>query len=187
MNESVQASESMSPDSAWGTTSIDTAVAIRRYMQIQYEIAQLEREKEQLRDALAKELEGKVPMKWHAMVDGKPLLVTHKFKTVVRYDEPLLRERLGERYAEILEVDGVKLRKNRELVRPLLMPVLDRVGSPAAARVENAIRAGTLTVDAFRGAFQKTITPYISVRIETPPPAKPAVDMPFETSSSIKP
>ena len=64
-------------------------------------------------------------------------------------------------------------------VRPLLMPVLDRVGTPAAARVENAIRSGTLTVDAFRGAFQKTVTPYISVRIETSPPARPSADMPF--------
>ena len=179
MIESTPANENANPDSARGTATIDTAAAIRRYMQIQREIAQLEREKEQIRDVLAQELEGKAPTKWHTTVDGKPLVVTHQLKTVVRYDEPLLRERLGEKYAEILEIDGVKLRKNRELVRPLLMPVLDRVGSPAAARVENAIRTGTLTVDAFRGAFQKTVTPYISVRIETSPPVKPVTDMPF--------
>ena len=179
MIEGAQANERVIPDSAPGAPTIDTAVAIRRYMQIQREIAQLEREKEQLRDVLVKELEGKAPTKWHTTIDGKPLVVTHQLKTVVRYDEPLLRERLGEKYTEILEIDGVKLRKNREIVRPLLMPVLDRVGSPAPARVENAIRTGTLTVDAFRGAFQKTITPYISVRIETPPSAKPAADMPF--------
>ena len=62
---------------------------------------------------------------------------------------------------------------------PLLMPVMDTVGSPASARVENAIRTGTLTVEDFRGAFQKTMTPYIFVRIETAPPAKPSADMPF--------
>ena len=179
MNENVQASENANSDSMPSAPTIDTTAAIRRYMQIQREIAQLEREKEQLRDSLVKELEGKAPARWHTTVDGKPLVVTHQFKTVVRYDEPLLRERLGEKYAEILEVDGVKLRKNRELVRPLLMPVLDRVGTPAAARVENAIRTGTLTVDAFRGAFQKTVTPYISVRIENVAPVKPVTDMPF--------
>ena len=179
MIESAQASESASLDSASGAPSIDTAAAIRRYMQIQREIAQLEREREQLHDALVNELEGKAPTRWRTMVDGKHLVVTHQLKTVVRYDESLLRERLGERYAEILDIDGVKLRKNRELVRPLLMPVLNRVGSPTAARVENAIRTGALTVDAFRGAFQKTMTPYISVRIETTPCAKPAADMPF--------
>ena len=171
--------ESVISDPASGATSIDTAAAIRRYLQIQREIAQLEREKEQLRDSLVKELEGKAPTKWHTTIDGKPLVVTHQLKTAVRYDEPLLHERLGEKYAEILEIDGAKIRKNRELVRPLLMPVLDRVGTPASARVENAIRAGTLTVDDFRGAFQKTVTPYISVRIETMPSVKPVTDMPF--------
>lgn len=185
MNESVQANKSANPDSTRDTARIDTTAAIRRYMEIQREIAQLEREKERLRDSLAKELEGKVPAKWRTTVDGKPLVVTHQLKTVVRYDEPLLRERLGEKYVEILEVDGGKLRKNRELVRPLLMPVLERVGIPVAVRVENAIRTGALTVDAFRGAFQKTITPYVSVRIETTPPVKPPADMPFETSSPI--
>ena len=179
MTESVQVNESEIPGSVSDATPIDTDAAIRRYMQIQREIAQLEREKEQLRDSIVKELEGKTPTKWHTTVDGKPLLVTHQFKTVVRYDEPLLRERLGEKYAEILEIDGAKLRKNRELVRPLLMPVLDTVGSPASARVENAIRTGALAVEDFRGAFQKTMTPYISVRIETAPPAKPSADMPF--------
>lgn len=179
MIESAQTSESAAPNAASDATPIDTDAAIRRYMQIQREIAQLEREKEQLRDSLVQELEGKTPTKWHTTVDGKPILVTHQFRTVIRYDESVLRERLGEKYAEILEVDGAKLRKNRELVRPLLMPVLDTVGSPVSARVENAIRTGTLTVEDFRGAFQKTMTPYISVRIETAPPAKPAADMPF--------
>ena len=74
----------------------------------------------------------------------------------------------------VLIMLGIKRVENRGA-----MPVLDRVGSPAAARVENAIRTGTLTVDAFRGAFQKTVTPYISVRIETSPPVKPVTDMPF--------
>lgn len=157
----------------------ETAASIRRYMEIQREMARLEKEKEQIRDALVKELSGNVPAVWHPMVDGRPLAVTHGHRTMVRYDEQILRERLGEKYAEILEIDGTKIRKNRELVRPLLASVLDRIGTPSAARVETAIKSGALTTEVFRGAFQKTVTPFLSVRIESQPPESPAADAPF--------
>ena len=71
MSESVQASESANSDSMPSAPTIDTTAAIRRYIQIQREIAHLEREKEQLRDALVKELEGKAPARWRA--DGRCL------------------------------------------------------------------------------------------------------------------
>ena len=152
---------------------------IRRYMEIQREIASLEQEKERLRDSLVRELDGKVPQRWHSVIDGKPLLVLHGHKTTVRYDEPLLKERLGERYAEILEIDGTKVRKNRELVRPLVAPVLDRIGTPAAARVEAAIRSGSLGIEAFKGAFSKTVTPYVSIRSDHGCLESPAPDIPY--------
>ena len=157
----------------------DREQAIRRYQQIQQEIARLEEERERLRDLLVKELEGKVPAKWHFTIDEKPLLVVHEFKTSVRYDEKLLRERLGARYAEILEIDGVKIRKNRELVRPLLAPVLDKVGTPSATRVKAAVKSGSLAAEDFRGAFKKTVTPYISIRAENVRPAPASVDDPY--------
>lgn len=141
---------------------------IRRYMQVQREIDILEQEKERLRESLVSELEGKVPSRWHAMVDGTPLLVVHRHTTTVRYDESLLRERLGDKYQEILEIDSKKIRKNRELVRPLVASVLDQVGTPTAARVEAAIRSGSLPMEAFKGAFKKTFTPYISIRAGSP-------------------
>ena len=142
----------------------DREDAIRRYQQIQQEIARLEKERESLRDLLVKELEGKVPAKWHSSVDGKPILVVHEYKTSVRYDEQLLKERLGAKYMDILEIDGTKIRKNRELVRSLLAPVLDKIGTPAPARVENAVRSGLLAISDFQGAFRKVVTPYISIR-----------------------
>ena len=159
--------------------SIDTTSLVRRDMQIQREIARLEQEREQLRDALVKELDGKVPPRWHSTIDGKPLVVVHGHKTTVRYDEPLLKDRLGEKYAEILEIDGVKIRKNRELVRPLLLPVLDRVGTPVAARVEAAIRSGSLSVEAFKNAFSKTVTPYVSIRAENTHVVSSAANVPY--------
>ena len=108
----------------------DSVALIRRYMQIQQEIAALEKEREQLRDSLVNGLEGKVPQKWNSLIDGKTILVVHRRKITVHYDERILRDRLGSRYAEILEIDGAKIRKNRDLVRPFLAPVLDRIGTP---------------------------------------------------------
>ena len=158
---------------------IDGVRAIRRYMQIQREIAQLENEKEQLRNMLAKELDGKVPSRWHLTIDGKPILVVHELKTAVRYDEQLLRERLGAKYTEILEIDGAKIRRNRELVRPLLESVLDKIGTPAPSRVKAAVRSGFLAVEDFKGAFRKSVTPYVSIRADTVRASPSTTDDPF--------
>ena len=160
-------------------TDADREAAIRRYMQIQREIAQLELEKDQLRGLLVQQLEGVVPARWHIAIDEKPLLVVHEYKTSVRYDEKILSERLGERYSEILEIDGTKIRKNRDLVRPLLAPVLAKIGTPSASRVKVAVQAGSLTADDFRGAFKKTLTPYISIRVENARSAPAAIDAPY--------
>lgn len=157
----------------------DAVVLIRRYMQIQQEIAALEKEREQLRDSLVNGLEGKVPEKWNSLIDGKTILVVHRRKITVRYDERLLRDRLRDRYAEILEIDGAKIRKNRELVRPFLAPVLDRIGTPAAARVEAAIHSGSLPMEVFKGAFHKDVTPYISIREVVERSGPSAADDPF--------
>ena len=149
------------------TMPAETAKAIRRYMEIQREMARLEQEKEDLRDLIAKELDGQVPGSWRPTLDAKPLIVMHGYRTTVKYDEDILRERLGDRYHAILELDGTKIRKNRELVRPLLESVLDQIGTPQAARVESAIRAGIVTAEEFRGAFKKTTTPFVSIRVDT--------------------
>ena len=144
----------------------ETAKAIRRYMEIQGEMARLEQEKDELRNLIVKELDGQVPPSWRPTLDAKPLVIMHGYRTTVKYDENILRERLGDRYHAILELDGTKIRKNRELVRPLLESVLDQIGTPQAARVESAIRSGSVTADEFRGAFKKTTIPFVSIRVD---------------------
>ena len=146
-----------------------TAQAIRRYMEIQREMARLEQEKEELRNLIAKELDGQVPASWRPTLDARPLIVMHGYRTTVKYDEDLLKERLGRRYYEILELDGTKIRKNRELVRPYLEAVMDQIGTPQATRVESAIRAGIVTAEEFRGAFKKMTTPFVSIRVDAGP------------------
>ncbi len=176
MLEQVTTNESKESDIA---SRLDREDAIRRYMQIQQEIAQLEKERERLRDLIVKQLDGVVPPRWHSMVDGKPILLVHEYRTSVRYDETLLRERLGVKYTEILEIDGTKIRKNREIVRPLLAPVLDKIGTPSASRVEAAVKSGSVAVEAFQGAFQKLVTPYMSIRTENIRSMSRAPDIPY--------
>ena len=181
MNDGESSCNNTNCDAVVGMTEmpLGTAGLIRRYMQIQQEIAALEKEREQLRDSLVNGLEGKVPEKWNSLIDGKTVLVVHRRKITVHYDERLLRDRLGGRYAEILEIDGTKIRKNRELVRPFLAPVLDRIGTPAAARVEAAIHSGSLPVEVFKGAFHKEVTPYISIGEVVERSVPSAADDPF--------
>ena len=144
----------------------ETADAIRRYMRLQLDIFLLEQEKDRLRDSLVRELGTNVPGIWHPVLDGKPLTVMHSYRTTVRYDEQTLRERLGGKYREVLEPDGNKIRRNRDLVRPLLSDVLETIGSVNAARVESAIRNGVVPAESFQGAYRKTLTPFLSIRID---------------------
>lgn len=156
----------------------EIADALRRYMQLQREILRLEEEKAHLRDCLAVALGDQFPAVWRPVLDAQSLLIHHGTRTMVRYEEPLLRERLGDRYVEILEIDATKIRKNRDAVRPLLRPILDRVGTPQANRVEAAIRAGTVSAAEFRGAFSKTYAHSLSVRIERAPSPAPQAGLP---------
>ncbi len=172
-NQTADGQKAIEPDTAMPDTAMpaETAQAIRRYIEIQREMARLEQEKEDLRHLIVKELEGQVPGSWRPTLDAKPLIVMHGYRTTVKYDEALLKERLGRRYYEILELDGTKIRKNRELVRPYLEAVMDQIGTPQATRVESAIRAGIVTAEEFRGAFKKTTTPFVSIRVDTAPGA----------------
>ena len=50
----------------------------------------------------------------------------------------------------------------RETVPDTAMP-----WTPQALRVESAIRSGAVTADEFRGAFKKTTTPFVSIRVDS--------------------
>jgi ATP-dependent DNA helicase RecQ len=86
---------------------------------------------------------------------------------------------VGLRSGDALKVDGTKIRKNRELVRPLLVPVLDKIGTPASSRVENAVRSGSIAVSDFQGAFRKIVTPYISIRADRHSSGPAVNDVPY--------
>ena len=68
-----------------------TAQAIRRYMEIQREMARLEQEKEDLRNLIAKELDGQIPTSWRPMLDAKPLRLHPRRCSLRHHHRPFLR------------------------------------------------------------------------------------------------
>jgi len=109
-----------------------------------------------LRDVIARYMQTRQKTHWQTLVDAEEVGIRCIPQTVVTYDEPLLRERLGNRYAEILEIDIKKLKDNLADVTSLLSPALDRIGTPSREKVRDAIETGGLDPNLFKGAFTKT-------------------------------
>ena len=81
----------------------------------------------------------------------------------VSYSEELLRQRLGDRYKNILDIDSKKLKKNSDQVLNLLGDAILQVGSVSKDKVKAAIDAGVVSVSDFDGAFEKTVKDYLTV------------------------
>ncbi len=134
-----------------------------RYLQIQEEVRRLEEEKGQLRDRLAGYLAEYQSPFWCPVVAGQPLRIRVRHEIDIEYNEELLRERLGDRYAQILRPDPAKIRRNLPAVETLLQPALALVGSPHRDSVRDAIERGAVPRDAFAGAFTKVSRTNITV------------------------
>ena len=126
-----------------------------RYLAIQEEERRLDEEKATLRDRLARHLQDYQDPFWFPTVAGQALKVRVRHDTEVRYNEEILRERLGDSYRLILRPDPAKIRRNLARVESLLQPALDLVGSPDREQVRLAVEKGTVPREAFAGAFEK--------------------------------
>ena len=81
----------------------------------------------------------------------------------MEHDEPVLQERLGSRYNEILAPNLKKIRHCLADLTAILAPVLDRIGSPDPEMVRVAIERGTLSKADFASAFRKRTRRIVSV------------------------
>lgn|GEM_PF-1233872 len=127
-----------------------------RYLQIQDEVRRLEEEKAALNGRLCQHLAEFAQPCWFPTVAGQAIKVRVRHEVQVLYDEGLLRQRLGERYVQILKADPAKVRRHLTDIEDLLRPALDRVGSPDRERVRTAVESGVVPRDAFNGAYEKT-------------------------------
>lgn len=137
--------------------------ALRRYIEIQKEAAALQEEKYRLRDLIGDYMKQKNAAMISPEVDGERLSVRNTVKTVVDYNEVLLKERLGSNYKLILWPDPAKIKKNLSHVAPLLMSIIEEVGSPSQDAVKAAIANGKIDKNVFSGAFEKRQTHLFSV------------------------
>jgi hypothetical protein len=137
--------------------------ALKRYVEIQEEVAKLESEKKRWRDVLVSHMQATGQSMWTPTLDTKQLTVRYYPKTTVKYDEALLQQRLGDKYIQILEPDVAKIKAHLTEVTPLLAPLLPQVGSPTREKVKAAVEAGAVERHAFDGAFTKTDSSVFSV------------------------
>lgn len=137
--------------------------ALKRYVEIQEEVAKLETEKKRWRDVLVAHMQATGQSMWTPTLDNKQLTVRYYPKTTVKYDEVLLQQRLGDKYSQILEPDLAKIKAHLGEVAPLLAPLLPQVGSPTREKVKAVVESGVVDRHAFDGAFTKTDSSIFSV------------------------
>lgn len=137
--------------------------ALKRYVEIQEEVAKLETEKKRWRDVLVAHMQATGQSMWTPSLDNKQLTVHYYPKTTVKYDEVVLQQRLGDKYIQILEPDLAKIKAHLAEVTPLLQPLLNQVGTPSREKVKAAVESGAVERHAFDGAFTKTDSPVFSV------------------------
>ena len=100
---------------------------------------------------------------WYPKIDGQALKVRYRETTAIEYNESLLHNRLGDRYATILALDLRKIRLHLDKLESLFTPVLSLIGSPSPEKVRIAIENGIVNKQSFTGAFKKTVKRFVAV------------------------
>jgi hypothetical protein len=157
------------------TPSTELRDVLIEYEGIQREEKTLSERKAALKEKLAKHMQSQNAAEWMPEIDGRLFKVRYRHATTVEYDEETLHQRLGDRYRLVLGPDPRKVRRHLDEIAPLLEPCLDIIGSPVPHKVKEAITAGVVKADEFRGAFKKTEKDYITVSQPAPPMTEPSL------------
>ena len=136
-------------------SAVDMEDLLRRYLKIQDESRRLEAERQSLRDKIAAVLSLNGKTGQDMFVDQCPLHIRCEPKTVYKFDNQLLRERLGRAYYSILEPDTRKMKAHMDDVVRCLAPIIHKIGVPSGERLEAAISAGRITADIVEGAVTR--------------------------------
>lgn len=156
---------------------------LAEYRVMEKEMARLEETRRTLRAAIQGLLEAEGTSAFAAIVSGEQILLELKTHTEIRYDEALLRTRLGTDYHRVLKPDMAKIRRHLAELSPILAPYLDIIGSPSREKIRQLVSSGEIPLDAFRGTFQKIQKSILFVRKQLPlpdsrqPPLKGPTDM----------
>ena len=136
-------------------SAVDMEDLLRRYLKIQDESRRLEAERKSLRDKIASALSLSGKTGQDMFVDQCPLHIRCEPKTVYKFDDQLLRNRLGRAYYSILEPDTRKMKAHMDDVVRCLAPIIHKVGVPSGERLDAAIRAGRISSELVEGAVTR--------------------------------
>jgi len=143
---------------------------LAEYLVMEKEMARLDEARKTLRAAIQGLLEAEGKSAFAVIVDGKQILLELKTYTEIRYDETLLRTRLGTDYHRILKPDMTKIRRQLAELSAVLAPHLETIGSPSREKIKQLVSSGEIALDAFRGTFQKIQKSILFVRKHLPLP-----------------
>ena len=143
---------------------------LAEYRIMEQEMARLEDTKKTLRARMQRLIEEEGKSAFAATVDGVPIVLELKTHMEIRYDETLLRARLGKEYDRILQPDMAKIRHHLTELGPALTPYLEKIGSPSREKIRQLVSSGEIPIDAFRGAFQKIQKSILFVKKHPPLP-----------------
>lgn len=134
------------------------ATTIREYLALQKRERKLKWEKKRLQQQLAAHLDGHGSfVSWHTAVDDEDVVVRMEHRERGAWNEQLLKERLGNRYKAVLMPDTRKLRTHAEVVRTMLEPIIEDVGSPNRQAVRQAVQQGLVSRDEIEGTLESKI------------------------------
>ncbi len=107
-------------------TKEELQAILTEYRMIEKELEYLEQKKQALREKIRSLLEGEGRTHYFLVVDNEPAILDLRQHTEVRYNEALLQQRLGPRYARILSPDLKKIRQHlQEITGSLVIRVAD--------------------------------------------------------------
>lgn len=148
---------------------------LKEYSKLQGEERAIRERKSELQALLAAHMQSLNAAEWLPTVDGQLYKVRYRKSVRVDYDEALLSERLGDRYAALLRPDIKKMRAQLDALEPHLKDALDLIGSPDPGKVKAAIESGLASTEEFKGAFEKKETVQVSVtRLHVDPQSAPS-------------
>ena len=122
----------------------DLRVLLRCYVNIQSETRRLESERVKLKNKISAILaaDGRNVLDYN--LDGEKLRIRCEPRATYEIDTQALRQRLGARFYDMLEIDTRRLKENMEEALERLRPMLGKIGVPSGRKIDAAIASGHL-------------------------------------------
>lgn len=138
---------------------------VERLMELKELEEQIAREQAEIRAEIGQYLEGRSAKSWVGQVHGREIRVTRQERVQVTYDEPLLRQRLGDRFRQVIGLDRKLLTAREDEVLQWLGDRAYEVAHVDRSKVKEALERGDVSSDEFKGAFERKVTYTVALQV----------------------